>query len=93
LYNNISKLERPIKLQNIIKNLKEKNTMDKIENTLQNIFLTQVEMVNEYLSNYKDEEEITISVKTIRTLVDIATAGISYVNRDYDRVKEFLERH
>lgn len=67
--------------------------MDKIENALQNIFITQVEMVNDYLSDYKDEDEITVSVKTIRTLVDIATAGISYVNRDYDRVKEFLDRH
>ena len=67
--------------------------MDKIENALQNIFMTQVEMVNEYLSDYKDEDEITVSVKTIRTLVDIATAGISYVNRDYDRIKEFLDRH
>lgn len=67
--------------------------MDKIENALQNIFMTQVEMVNDCLSDYKDEDEITVSVKTIRTLVDIATAGISYVNRDYDRVKEFLERH
>lgn len=67
--------------------------MDKIENAIQNIFMTQVEIVNDYLSDYKDEDEITVSVKTIRTLVDIATAGISYVNRDYDRVKEFLDRH
>lgn len=67
--------------------------MDKIETAIQNIFMTQVEMINDYLSDYKDEDEITVSVKTIRSLVDIATAGISYVNRDYGRVKEFLDRH